>query len=152
VLVVDVVTASATNHLTGVFVVKHIPVIGQRSTRVLLLAHARILLPAFAFASIVFFWKHFSACAIVISRFRRFTQTRGDDPRAFHTTLNSLDRSHRRSTLAFRTDVALSTHTTMSLRSGALGLAMAVCENTTAPRIITGPIHRSRRSLTALSI
>ena len=54
-LVVDVVTASATNHLTGVFVVKHVPVIGQRSTRVLLLAHAMILLPVAGLARRVFF-------------------------------------------------------------------------------------------------
>jgi hypothetical protein len=55
VLVVDVVVVSATNHLTGVFVVKHFPVIGQRNTRVLLLAHARILFPEVGFARRVYF-------------------------------------------------------------------------------------------------
>jgi hypothetical protein len=47
--------ASATNHLTGVFVVKHCPVIGHRNIRVLLLAHAMILLPEEGLASRVFF-------------------------------------------------------------------------------------------------
>ena len=53
--VVDVVIASTTNHFTGVLVVKHLPVNGQRNMRVLLLAHARILLPIEGFASLVFF-------------------------------------------------------------------------------------------------
>jgi hypothetical protein len=89
---------------------------------------------------------------MVISRLNAFTQTRGDDPRAFHTTLNSLDRSHRRSTLAFNTDVALSTHTTTSNNSGAFWLAWAVLENATMPIANTVPAHAIRRNLTALSI
>lgn len=54
-LVVGVVATSATNHLMGAFVVKHLPVIGQRSTRVLLLAQASILIPEVGLARRVFF-------------------------------------------------------------------------------------------------
>jgi hypothetical protein len=61
-----------------------------------------------------------------ISRLTRFTQTRGDDPRALQTILNSLNRSHRRLILAFITEVELSTHTTMSNNLGAFSLAWAV--------------------------
>jgi len=89
---------------------------------------------------------------MVISRLNEFTQTRGDDPRVFHTTLNSLDRSHRRSTLAFNTDVALSTHTTTSIDSRVFRLALAGLEYAMIPIANIAPAHASRRNLTALSI
>lgn len=57
--ILDVVVASITNHFTGVLVVKHLPVNGQRNIRVLLLAHARILLSIEGFVSLVFFESSF---------------------------------------------------------------------------------------------
>jgi len=89
---------------------------------------------------------------MIISRLCKFTQTRGAEPRAFQTTLNSLDRSHRRSKLAFNTEDTLSTQTTMSAISLLFSFAKAEFENTAMPIIKTAQTLANRETLTALDI